>query len=166
MTARLYDLTSSWTIPNTQQEVWDVIADPDMSWPDWWRGCTVARPPVRGDGAGSSAEERLLATTSTFRFKASLGYTLTVSFHPTSVRTPHEVVFDAGGDLDGVGRVVLAPINATATKMDIEWRVRTTKRWMELLKPVAGPAFTFAHDGLMRRGEEGLTAFLRARTQR
>lgn len=137
-----------------------MIAAPNMAWPDWWPGCTLAKPLEREPHTGASAEELLLATTATLNFKASLGYTLSVSYHPTLVDSPREVVFDAGGDLAGEGRVVLSTINSGHTQMDIEWRVRPTSRWMTLLSPIASPAFTYAHAALMRRGETGLRDYL------
>lgn len=160
MTARLYDLSSSWTFPNSRQEVWNVIADPDMAWPDWWPGCTLAKPLERGPITSTSDSDVLLATTATLNFKASLGYTLSVSYHPTLVDSPREVVFDADGDLAGNGRVLLTTNDNGQTQMDIEWRVRPTSRWMTFLSPVAGPAFTYAHAALMRRGETGLRDYL------
>ncbi|MCU6479813.1 SRPBCC family protein [Arthrobacter sp. A2-55] len=160
MAARLYDLSSSWTFPNFQQEVWDVIADPDMSWPQWWPGCSYAKPLERAPHEGASKEELLLATTATLNFKASLGYTLTVAYHPTLVESPRVVAFDAAGDLEGEGRVLLSRTDNGHTRMDIEWRVRPTSRWMALLSPVAAPAFTYAHAALMRKGETGLRNFL------
>lgn len=160
MTARLYDLSSSWMFPNAKQEVWDVIADPNMAWPDWWPGCSLAKPLDRTVQTGTSSRELLLATTATLNFKASLGYTLSVSYHPTMVDEPNEIIFDAGGDLEGEGRVILSDKANKITQMDIEWRVRPTSRWMSFLSPVAAPAFTYAHAALMRRGEEGLREYL------
>lgn len=160
MATRLYDLSSSWAFPNSQQEVWDVIADPNMAWPDWWPGCTLAKPLERIPYTGTSEADTLLATTATLNFKASLGYTLSVSYHPTLVDSPNEIAFDAGGDLEGEGRVSLSATNNGQTQMDIEWRVRPTSRWMSFLSPVASPAFTYAHATLMRRGEQGLKNYL------
>ncbi len=37
-----------------------------------------------------------------------------------------------------------------------EWNVKTTKAWMNLLAPIAGPVFRWNHDTIMRWGEEGL----------
>lgn len=160
MAARLYDLSSTWNFPNSRQEVWDVIADPSMAWPDWWPGCTLAKPLERSPQTATDNDELLLATTATLRFKASLGYTLSVSYHPTLVDSPNEIAFDAGGDLEGEGRVTLSKANNGHTQMDIEWRVRPTSRWMAFLSPVAAPAFTYAHAALMLRGEDGLAAHL------
>lgn len=160
MAARLYDLSSSWNFPNNRQEVWDVIADPNMAWPDWWPGCTLAKQLERFPQTSASNDELLLATTATLKFKASLGYTLSVSYHPTMVDSPNEIAFDAGGDLEGEGLVILSKTNNDHTQMDIEWRVRPTSRWMTFLSPVAAPAFAYAHAALMRRGEEGLSAYL------
>lgn len=164
MATRLYDLSSSWTFPNSQQEVWDVIADPNMAWPDWWPGCTLAKPLERAPHTGVSAAATLLATTATLNFKASLGYSLSVSYHPTLVDSPNEITFDAGGDLEGEGRVFLSTTDYGQTQMNIEWRVRPTSRWMTFLSPIASPAFTFAHAALMRRGEQGLKDYLARKT--
>lgn len=160
MAIRLYDLSSSWTFPCTRQEVWDVIADPNMAWPNWWPGCTLGKPLVREPSAGTTNNELLLASTATLNFKASLGYTLSVTYHPTHVDALNEVTFDAGGDLVGEGRVALSTAEHGHTQMDIEWRVRPTSRWMNFLSPIARPAFAYAHAALMRRGEAGLRAYL------
>ncbi|GAB3557827.1 hypothetical protein GCM10027405_03320 [Arthrobacter alkaliphilus] len=165
MTPRLFDLSSTWHLRSTPDEIWKIIADVDMSWPKWWPNCTFAAPLVRTEAKGNSQEDILKATTAHLNFKASLGYTLTISIHPTNVVTPSEIDFDAGGHLEGTGRVVLTPeAQGQATRMDIEWRVRPTQRWMNVLTPLATPAFTAAHSLVMRRGEEGLIKALAKRT--
>jgi hypothetical protein len=157
MTPRLFDLSSTWHLPAAPEEVWAIIADVDMSWPSWWPDCSFAAPLVRTTPASTSQEDILKATTAYLNFKASLGYTLTISIHPTTVITPKEIEFNAGGHLEGTGHVTLtAEAKGEATQMDIEWRVRPTQRWMQLLRPIAAPAFTTAHILMMRRGEKGL----------
>jgi hypothetical protein len=37
-----------------------------------------------------------------------------------------------------------------------DWRVRTTRAWMNLLGPIARPAFIWNHDRLMAAGGAGL----------
>ena len=44
-----------------------------------------------------------------------------------------------------------------------EWNVRTTKRWMNLVGPIAGPVFRWNHDQVMRLGGEGLARHLGCR---
>lgn len=161
MTARLFDLSSTWHLPATPEAAWAIIADIDMSWPKWWPHCSFAAPLVRTEPAGNNQEDILKATTAFLNFKASLGYTLTISIHPTTVVTPQEIEFDAGGHLEGTGRVNLHPeAKGEATRMDIEWRVRPTQRWMHLLTPIVAPAFIAAHALMMRQGEKGLVRAL------
>jgi hypothetical protein len=161
MTSRLFDLNSTWHLPAPPERVWDIIADVDMTWPQWWPQCSFAAPLSRTEAKSHSQEDILKTTTAHLNFKASLGYTLSISIHPTEVIAPREIEFDAGGHLEGVGRVTLIPEKqGEATRMDIEWRVRPTQRWMNLLTPMASPAFTGAHALLMRHGEKGLVGAL------
>ena len=157
MKSRLFDLNSTWQFPASPEEVWAVIADTDMSWPQWWPHCTFAAPLERTEAPSEAHEEILKATTAHLNFKAFLGYTLTITIHPTKVAAPSEIEFDAGGHLQGTGRVTLVPQEeGQATRMEIEWRMRPTQRWMNVLTPIAAPAFMAAHALMMRQGEKGL----------
>lgn len=157
MKPRLFDLSSTWHLPASPEAVWAVIADTDMSWPQWWPHCAFAAPLERTKASNEAHEEILKATTAHLNFKAFLGYTLTISIHPTKVAAPREIEFDARGHLRGTGRVRLVPQEqGQATRMDIEWRVRPTQRWMNMLTPIAAPAFKAAHALMMRQGEKGL----------
>ncbi|MBG0741059.1 hypothetical protein IV500_16930 [Paeniglutamicibacter antarcticus] len=160
MEGRFFNLNSSWLLNATPTETWAIIADPEMSWPSWWPNCSFAGPLVRTTGHGTSPDAVLLATTTALNFKASLGYTLTITIHPTSVRAPAHISFEAGGDLNGTGGVRLSPAIGNQTQMNIEWRVRPTKRWMMFLAPVAGQVFAAAHAQMMRQGEQGLRSAL------
>ncbi|OFI38252.1 hypothetical protein BIU82_18365 [Arthrobacter sp. SW1] len=145
--------------------MWAVIADVDMSWPKWWPHCTFAGSLVRAESRSDVQEDILTATTANLNFKAILGYTLTISIHPTKVITPSEIEFDAGGHLEGTGKVTLSPEPNGSTQMDIEWLVRPTQRWMNVLTPIAAPVFTAAHALMMRQGEKGLTKALEDETR-
>jgi hypothetical protein len=161
MPQRLFDLSSTWHLPAAPDQVWAIIADVDMSWPQWWPHCSFAASLSRSEAKSNAQEDILKATTAYLNFKASLGYTLTISIHPTAVIAPREIDFDADGHLEGTGRVTLLPENqGQATRMDIEWRVRPTQRWMNVLTPLAAPAFKAAHALMMRQGEKGLIAAL------
>ena len=163
VTPRVYDLQSSWLLPASTEEVWAIIADVNMSWPSWWPNCTFAGPLERVPPASSSHEDILKATTAHLNFKASLGYTLTITIHPMAVLTLSEVDFDAGGHLVGAGRVTLTPEANQTTRMNIEWKVRPTQSWMNLLSPIAAPVFRAAHAHMMRQGEKGLIKALKNR---
>lgn len=163
MAAHLYHLRSTWTLPAKLDQVWRVVADPDMDAPSWWVGCEFAGPVQRSKNADSQ-EELLLSTTAPLRFNSALGYSLTVSLHPTFVSAPHELRFEALGDLQGTGSFHLEPLGplptSAFTRMEIHWNVSPTRRWMRLLSPLARKAFIGAHAELMRRGELGLQKFL------
>ncbi|MCQ1946871.1 hypothetical protein [Arthrobacter sp. zg-Y1116] len=166
----LYILPSSWLLDATPEAVWETVASPDMSWPRWWPGCTLqdlaTDPRAEADAETADPTAELLATTVRLRFRAALGYHLSITIHPTAAARPRIIEFDAGGDLAGTGRIRLFPVPAAApgnapggaaqTRMDIDWRVRPTRPWMRLLTPVARPVFTAAHSLLMRQGERGL----------
>lgn len=156
MVPHLFDLNSTWHLPAPPEQVWAIIADVDMSWPHWWPGCSFAAPLTRTESKSSSQEDVLKATTAQLNFKAFLGYTLTITIHPTSVDPPTDIHFDAGGHLEGIGRVTVSPEGAGRSRMDISWRVRPTQRWMNLMSPIAAPLFAAAHKLLMRQGEKGL----------
>ena len=49
------------------------------------------------------------------------------------------------------------------TAVVYDWQVATTKRWMNLLSPIARPVFEYNHDVVMRWGGEGLARRLGAR---
>ncbi|MGG5173078.1 hypothetical protein ACQR35_13035 [Pseudarthrobacter sp. J1738] len=160
MPAHLFSLSSIWNFAHPRQKVWDVMADPTMSWPLWWPGCSLAAPLEHHSDVHSSADEQILTTTAALKFRASYGYTLMVLYHPTRVNSPREVTFDARGDLVGQGRAVLSSIDEQCTRVEIEWNVRPTSRWMQLLSPLAAPAFKHAHAVLMAKGETGLRNYL------
>jgi hypothetical protein len=65
------------------------------------------------------------------------------------------------GELDGVGRWTLTPVDG-GTLVRYDWDVRTTRWWMNLAAPVARPAFVWNHDAVMREATESLARRLDA----
>jgi hypothetical protein len=61
----------------------------------------------------------------------------------------------ASGELEGTGTWRLFEQEGV-TAVVYDWRVRSTKRWMNMLAPVARPVFEYNHDVVMRWGGEGL----------
>jgi len=166
MTPRLFDLHSTWHLPAPAEQVWEVLTDLDLrpGEPVWWPGCTVAAPLIRNAPVHAPAEESLKGITAFLRFRAVLGYSLAVSIHPTQVVPPRELGFEAWGDLEGNGSIMLSPGRQDGTtRMEIRWTVRPTVPWMNLLAPVAAPLFVAAHARTMRQGERGLVSTLTER---
>ncbi|MEP6741453.1 MAG: hypothetical protein ABJB61_03065 [bacterium] len=59
------------------------------------------------------------------------------------------------GELQGVGRWQLSH-DGPLTTVRYDWKVETTKPWMNLLAPLARPFFNWNHDVVMEWGREGL----------
>ena len=78
------------------------------------------------------------------------------------VERPHLLEGNATGELAGVGRWRFFEENGV-TAVVYEWNVSTTKWWMNVLAPVARPAFQSNHDYVMRNGGEGIAKLLGAR---
>ena len=73
----------------------------------------------------------------------------------TRVQPPSVLEGEATGELEGTGRWTLTSEDGW-TRVRYNWDIRTTRWWMNLLAPVARPAFTWNHDELMREGGESL----------
>lgn len=78
----------------------------------------------------------------------------------TRIERPYLIEGRASGELAGVGTWRLYEGHGTAIVYD--WRVRTTKWWMNLFGPLARPAFSWNHDVVMRQGGKGLAEELGA----
>ena len=104
-----------------------------------------------------------MGTTAHLTFHAALGYRLALELRTTGVEDARWVQFTADGDLRGTGSAVLRE-ESGGTRLDIDWKVVPSKRWMRILSPVAAPAFVLAHRLLMAQGERGLRAELARRS--
>jgi hypothetical protein len=127
--------------------VWEVIDDA-MGWPEWWRGVVRVDQLEQGgaDKVGSRFE---------IEWRSRLPYPLAFEFTVDEVERPLTMKGRADGELAGTGRWRLFE-DAGVTAVLYEWNVHTTKRWMNLLGPLARPVFAWNHDVVMRWGGEGL----------
>ena len=62
----------------------------------------------------------------------------------------------AFGELDGSGLWQFFDDGDGRARVQYDWRVKTTKRWMNILAPIAKPFFRWNHNVIMGWGEEGL----------
>ncbi len=77
------------------------------------------------------------------------------------IERPQLIVARAEGELAGTG--IWRLYDGAGTAVTYDWRVRTTRRWMNAVAPVARAAFAWNHHAVMRRGGEGLAGLLGAR---
>ncbi len=149
-----YEFLTTWLLDSPLEPVWEAIYD-QARWPSWWRGVEEAEEirPGAGDGLG---------TVSRLVWKSLLPYRVEFVVTTTRIERPHLLEAEAVGELTGLGRWRLYE-HQGATAVLYEWKVSTTKAWMNLIAPVARPAFEWNHDWVMARGAEGIAKSLGCR---
>jgi hypothetical protein len=117
-------------------------------WPEWWRG-VVSVDELDPGGPGRVGARFAV------EWRSRLPYPLGFEFTVERVDPPCCMEGSATGELEGHGVWRLyEDLGVTAVVYD--WQVSTTKRWMNLLSPIARPVFDYNHDVVMRWGGEGL----------
>jgi uncharacterized protein YndB with AHSA1/START domain len=149
-----YRFLTTWLLEADRERVWDAIHEAER-WPEWWQGVLEAEQLSDGDAAGVGQQSRYV-------WKAKLPYRVEFLIRSTRVERPHLLEGEASGELAGVGRWRLFE-QGDVTAVIYEWNVRTTRAWMNLLAPLARPAFKANHDYVMRNGGEGIAKLLGAR---
>jgi uncharacterized protein YndB with AHSA1/START domain len=149
-----YRFLTTWLIEAERERVWDAIYESER-WPEWWKGVEEAEKLEEGDEAGVGQFGRYV-------WKAKLPYRVEFFIRTTNVERPHLLEGDATGELAGVGRWRLFE-EGGLTAVVYDWNVGTTRAWMNLLAPLAKPAFKGNHDYVMRNGGRGLAELLGAR---
>ena len=147
-----YQFLTVWLVDAPIEDVWDELFDVG-AWPRWWKGVTEARELEPGEPDG-------LGKVFTISWRSFLPYDLTFVTTVTRIERPHLMEGEAVGELTGTGRWRLFEHDGT-TAVTYEWNVRTTRRWMNVIAPVARPIFEWNHDYVMNRGGEGLKSRLR-----
>ena len=148
---RQYRFVTTWVLDAPIEDVFEAIRHSE-AWPLWWRGVTHVEEIAPGDADGVGNLRR-------YTFCSLLPYALTFDMRTTRIEVPRRLDGEASGELVGVGRWELTPSNAGVV-VRYEWEVGTSRAWMNLLSPLAGPVFAWNHNIIMRWGEEGLRARL------
>jgi len=143
-----------WRIEASLPLVCEAIAQ-CQHWPEWWNGVEKVEELTPGVDGGIGGLRR-------FTWKGRLPYRLTFDIRIIRAVPLKVIEGHASGDVEGIGRWHFY-YDAPVTIVRYEWQVRTTRRWMSLLAPVARPLFKWNHDQLMRQGGEGLARHLNAR---
>jgi Polyketide cyclase / dehydrase and lipid transport len=148
-----YRFVSIWQVQAPIERVWEEIYHAER-WPDWWKYVIGVHELEPGDADGVGKRQRFL-------FRTRLPYTLGFEARLTCVQPPSKLDAEATGELAGTGRWTITPADG-GTLVRYDWDVHTTKRWMNVLAPVARPVFNWNHDQLMREGGESLARRLGA----
>jgi len=149
-----YEFVTQWEFNAAIDRVWDEIFHSER-WPEWWKAVEAVEPIAPGDESGVGAVRK-------YTWRGVLPYRL--SFEMTTTRVERCVLLEgaASGELSGEGCWHFAS-HASKTQVRYDWKVETSKRWMQFLRPVARPLFEWNHDVVMRWGFEGLKQRLGSR---
>jgi uncharacterized protein YndB with AHSA1/START domain len=149
-----YEFLTTWCLDAPIERVFDVLRA-SRRYPEWWEGVqrVVALEDGDADGVGEASR---------FTWRSVLPYELSFDSRITRVERPYVIGGTAMGELEGYGTWRLFE-GKEGTAAVYEWRVRTTRRWMNLVGPVARPAFAWNHDVVMRQGAHGIARQLGAR---
>jgi uncharacterized protein YndB with AHSA1/START domain len=150
-----YEFVTSWQLDATIDDVFGLLRDSER-YPVWWKG-------VKDVELLETGNENGIGDVSRFTWRSVLPYSLSFDLRATRVEEPHVLEGDAFGELAGTGIWTLSERNGGGTTVVYDWRVRTTKWWMNAFGPLARPAFVWNHDIVMRQGARGLAAELGAR---
>jgi hypothetical protein len=149
----LYEFETQWRIRAPQADVWGAIIESDR-WPSWWLGVERVELLRAGDERGIGSIRRLT-------WRSKLPYTLSFDTEVMRVEPMSLIEGRASGELEGAGIWRLEEQDGVTT-VRYTWRVRTTRWWMNIMAPVARPAFRWNHDYVMHNGAVGLARLLGA----
>jgi hypothetical protein len=148
-----YEFLTTWCLDAPVEDVFAVLHE-SAAFPEWWEGVTAVEMLEPGDENGVGELAR-------YSWRSVLPYTLRFESRVTRIESPHLIEGQATGELEGTGVWRLYG-SARGTAVVYEWRVRTTKRWMNMWGPLPRPAFKWNHDRVMRQGGIGLAERLGA----
>ena len=143
-----YEFVTVWHFDAPLETVWEEIKNSE-SWNEWWKGVVSVVEIKKGDADGLGGIRRST-------WKSALPYTL--EFDSEIIRIEHLKLIEARafGELDGNGLWQFFEDGDEKTRVQYDWKVKTTKPWMNFIAPLARPFFRWNHNVIMRWGEEGL----------
>lgn len=143
-----YEFMTVWRFDAPLAPVWECIKQSE-TWNEWWTGIIRVVELKKGDADGVGAIHRST-------WKSALPYTLEFDSEIVRIEPLKLIEAHAFGELEGNGLWQFTAESAQITRVQYDWRVKTTKSWMNLLAPVARPFFRWNHDYIMNAGGAGL----------
>jgi Polyketide cyclase / dehydrase and lipid transport len=144
-----YEFTTIWRLEAPIEQVYAMI-ERTTDWPRWW-------PSVREVREVSPGGEDGIGAIHAFTFRGRLPYLLRFDLRTTRRQPPHALEGAATGELEGVGAWALSEaLGRTTARYD--WRIRTTRWWMNLFAPLpfVDAIFRLNHHAVMRDGLAGI----------
>jgi hypothetical protein len=150
---KAYEFITIWRVKAPIESIWNEIYH-SADWPSWWKGVESVIEMRKGDERGVGSIHR-------YTWKSKLPYRLRFDMETVRVEPPLLLEGIAIGELQGRGLWQLTT-EGSETIVRYDWNVETTKRWMNLLAPIAHPLFEWNHNVVMNWGAEGLAKRLGA----
>lgn len=146
-------LTTTWSIPASIGLVWLYLVDTEK-WPLWWKYVVSVQEVDSGSPTGIDNIRQ-------YHWRTCLPYSLLLNLRVIEVHPYCRLAVEVTGDLQGNGSCNVAWDAATDhTKIEFLWRVQPCKQWMNWFTMLAKPIFTWNHNQVMKRGEQGLIRHL------
>lgn len=142
-----YEFVTIWRLEAPIELVWNEIYRSEL-WPTWWKG-------VEGVVELRKGDENSVGSVRRYTWKSKLPYRLSFEMETVRVERPTLLEGIATGELEGRGLWRLST-EGKVTVARYDWKVQTTKSWMNVLAPIARPVFSWNHDVVMNWGARGL----------
>lgn len=146
--AEYYEFVTVWRFNAPVEKVWGEIKRSE-NWSEWWKGVLKVTELAEGDSQGVGKTVRS-------SWRSALPYTLEFSSEVIRLEELKLIEVRAFGELEGLGLWQLETEHENQTRVQYDWKVKTTKSWMNYLAPVAKPFFRWNHDTIMHWGGAGL----------
>jgi len=142
-----YEFVTIWRVKAPIESVWNQIYH-SLDWPTWWKGVEAVSEVQKGDESGVGSIHR-------YTWKSKLPYKLSFDMQTVRIEPPVLLEGIAVGELQGRGLWQLSA-EGDETVVRYDWKVETTKQWMNLISPIARPLFKWNHNVVMSWGAKGL----------
>ncbi|MBS4095498.1 MAG: SRPBCC family protein [Sulfuricella sp.] len=148
-----YRFVTLWRLEAPLSEIYEAILH-SRHWPGWWQGVEKVEDMAPGDSTG-------IGNVRCYTLKSRLPYRLVFAAHTVRIEPLVELAAEISGDLEGMGRWLFS-VDGRVTTVRHEWRVRTTRLWMNLAAPLGRFLFEWNHHALMEHGALGLARLVNA----
>lgn len=153
--AEYYEFVTVWRFDAPLEKVWEEIKNSE-TWSEWWKGVIKVEEIKAGDANGIGSVRRST-------WKSALPYTLEFDSELLRIEPMKLIEARAFGELEGMGLWQFEEEGENQTRVQYDWKVKTTRSWMNLIAPLAKPFFKWNHNVIMNWGGEGLAKKLDCR---